>query len=121
GTLKTFLTAAVAVGVIEAGDGRARHQEGFESALVDDGDRAGLDAFVIVFVPAVEIDAGDFAARGVEDDGEEIGEYLAVDALGEGLAFALILLAVAFDAVSEDLVEEDAGGASGKDGGADEG
>ena len=43
------------------------------------------------------------------------------DALGEGLAFGFVLLAMTLDTVAEDLVEEDAGGASGEDSGADEG
>ena len=52
----------------------------------------------------------------IEDDGEKIGQHAEADALGEGLAFGLVLLAVAFDAVAENLVEEDAGGAAGEDG-----
>ena len=51
------------------------------------------------------------AARGIEHHGEEIRQHLGADALGEGLAFALVLLPVALHAVAEDLVEEDAGGA----------
>ena len=82
---------------------------------------ARLDAFVVVIVPAVEIDAADLAAGGVEDHAEEIGQHLGADALGERLAFAFVLLAVAFDAVAEDLVEEDAGGAAGEDRRSDEG
>ena len=101
-------------------DGRARHQERPEHALVHGRDGARLHAFVVVVVPAVEIDAYGLAARGVEDHAEEAGQHIRADALGERLAFAFVLLAVAFDAVAEDLVEEDAGGAPGEDGRADE-
>ena len=52
---------------------------------------------------------------GVEGHREKIGQDLFADALGEGLAFGLVLLPVAFDAVAEDLMEKDARGAAGKD------
>src|SRR5262245_59880294 len=104
----------------DAEDRRTRHQKGFQDAAVDQLDRAGYDAFVVVTIEAVEIDAADLPAGGIEDHAQKIGKHRAVDALGEGLAFILVLLAMAFDAVSEDLVEEDAGGAAGEDGGSDE-
>ena len=109
------------VRLFEALDGRARHQERLQNALVHRRDGTPLDAFIVVVVPAVQIDAADLAARGVEDHAEEIGQHLGADALGEGLAFAFVLLAVAFDAMAEDLVEEDAGGAPGEDRRTDEG
>ena len=104
------------VGLLEALDGRARHQERLQNALVHRRDGTPLDAFVVEFVPAVEIDAADLAARGVEDHAEEVGQHLVANALGECLAFALVLLAVSFDAVAEDFMEEDAGSASGENG-----
>ena len=55
----------------------------------------------------------------IESDGKEIGQNFFADAFGEGLAFGFVLLPMAFDAMAEDLVEEDAGRAAGKDRGSD--
>ena len=55
----------------------------------------------------------------VEGDRQEIRQNLLADFLREGLAFAFIFLSVAFDAMAEDLVEENARRAAGKNGGAD--
>jgi hypothetical protein len=87
----------------------------FKHALVDGQHRLPFYAFVIVVVPAVQVDAVDFAARGVEHHGKEIGQHLGADALGKGLPFALVLLPMAFDPVPENLVEEDARCAPGED------
>ena len=48
------LGAAVAVGGGEAGDGQARHQEGFEDAVLDEVDAARGLALVVVAVVAAE-------------------------------------------------------------------
>src|ERR1035438_2269907 len=101
------LPPPVPVGLREALDGRARHQERLEHALVHGRDGARLDAFIVVIVPAVEIDAGGLAPRGVENHAEEVGQHLGADALGERLAFAFVLLPVSFDAVAEDLRQKD--------------
>ncbi len=58
---------------------------------------------------------------GVVDDGHEGGQDGLVEELGEGLAFLVAALALAFEAVAEDLVKEDGGGAAAEDGGAVEG
>ena len=57
---------------------------------------------------------------GSKIDREKIRQHRTVHALGEGLSFGFVLLAVAFHAVSEDLVKEHAGGAAGENGGPDE-
>ena len=51
---------------------------------------------------------------GIENHRKEIGQHRHVDAFGKGLAFGLVLLPVAFHAVAEDLMKEDAGRAPGK-------
>jgi len=58
--------------------------------------------------------------RRVEDDAEEIRQNALADAVGKRLAFLQVGLAMAFDAVAEDLVKEDAGGAAGENRRADE-
>ena len=102
------------VGAIEAANGGTRHQERLQHAFVDHRDGPRFDALIVVVVPAVQIHRADFAARGIEDHREEVRQDFCADALGERLALAFVFLAVAFDAVSEDLVEEHARRASGK-------
>src|ERR1019366_6376796 len=113
--------AAVPVRMVKTIDGGTRHQEALQNAVVNCFHRLTEDAFVIVFVPAVQIDARGALQGRVESDGKEVGKNLFADAFGEGLAFGLILLAMAFDTVAEDLVKEDAGSPAGKNGGSDEG
>ena len=115
------LAAAVAVGMIEALDRGARHQECLQNPVIHGRDALPGNAFVVVGVPAIQVDSLRLAQSGIEDDTEKVRQHARAQALGEGLAFALIFLAVAFDAVSEDFVEEDAGGASGENGRAQKG
>ena len=49
------------------------------------------------------------------------GQDRLAEELGEGLALLVAALALAFEAVAEDFVEEDGGGAAAEDGGAVEG
>ena len=55
--------------------------------------------------------------RGVVGDRKEIGKDRLADILGEGLAFFVAALALAFETMAEDFMEEDGGGAAGKNGG----
>ncbi len=70
---------------------------------------------------AAEGDAVEGGEGGVVGDAEEGGQDLLAEELGEGLAFVVAALALAFEAVAEDFVEEDGGGAAAEDGGAVEG
>src|SRR5437879_961044 len=99
---------------------RAGHEECLQNPVIHGMDGPGGHAFVIVAIPAVEIDSIDLPFRGIESDREKIWKDRRVDALGEGLAFVLVLLPMALNAVSEDFVEEHARGAAGKDGRSDE-
>ena len=112
------LGAAVAVGVGEAGDGKARHQEGLEDAVLDQVDAARGLAFVVEAVVAAEGFAVEGLQGGIVDDAHEGGKDLLAEQLGEGLAFIVAALALAFEPVAEDLVKEDGGGAAAEDGGA---
>ena len=115
------LRAAVAVGFGEAGDGQARHEEGFEDAVLNELDALGFLAFVVVGVAAAEPGSAEGGAGGVVGDGEEAGQYVFAELLGKGLAFVVAALALAFETVAEHLMKEDGGGAAGEDGGAIEG
>ena len=55
--------------------------------------------------------------RGVVGHGEEAGQYLLAQILGEGLAFLVAALALALEPVAEHLVEEHRRGAPGENGG----
>jgi hypothetical protein len=115
------LGAAMAVAGGDAGDGKARHEEGLEDAVFDEVDAASLLAFVVVFVVAAEGGSVEVFEGGVVGDADEAGKDGLAEELGEGLALFVAALALAFKAVAEDLVEEDGGGASAKDGRAVEG
>ena len=99
----------------EAGDGQARHQEGVEDAVLDEIDAARRLAFVVVAIVAAEGDAVEGGEGGIVGDAEEGGQDLLAEQLGEGLAFVVAALTLAFEAVAEDLVEEDGGGAAAED------
>src|SRR5205809_8111702 len=94
---------------------RAGHEECLQNPVIDGLDGPGGHAFVIVAVPAVEIDSIHLSLGGIESDREKIRKDWRVDALGEGLAFVLVLLAMDLDAVTEDFVEEHTRAAAGKD------
>ena len=55
-----------------------------------------------------------FFHRGIVHDGEKRGQHLLSDFFREGLAFAFVALAMAFEPMSENFVEEHGGGAPGK-------
>src|SRR5215472_12132690 len=111
----------MAVGVLHALDGRTRHEKSLEHAVLDGGDWAALDALVIVFVPAVQIDSIHLAARGIEHHGKKVRQDLGPHTPGEGLAFAFVLLSMALNAMAENFMEEHTRSAAREDGRADEG
>ena len=55
----------------DAGDGQARHEEGFEHALLDEVDAARGLAFVVVVIVAAEPGALELAQGGIVGDAEE--------------------------------------------------
>src|SRR5690606_15091426 len=107
----TRLFATVSVGGRESLYWRARHQEILEYAVLDDGDRSGLDAFVVIAIETAQELPIEVTDRRVVIDIDKVGEDLLADFLGEGLAFEFGLLAMAFDAVAEDFVKRHAGSA----------
>src|SRR5437867_4274577 len=92
-------------------DRGTRHQEGLQDSSFHHGHGACGHALVIEAIPAVEVYAAFLPPGRVEDDGEKIRQNRGVHALGESLSLRFVLLPVALDAVSEDLVKEHAGGA----------
>src|SRR5713101_6139751 len=110
----------MAVRMIESLDRGARHQETLENSVIHGVDALPGNAFVVVGVPAIQVDALPLTQARIEHYREKFRQHAGVKALGKGLAFAFILLAVAFDPVSENLVEENAGGAAGENGRAEE-
>ena len=114
------LPAAVPIGMIDAFNGRPGHQERLQNAVLHHRHRPGLHALVIVGVVAVEIHAIQRFAGGIEHDRKKTGQNRRSNRFGEGLAFGFVLLAMPLDAVTENLVEENRGGASGKNRGTNE-
>ena len=72
-------------------------------------------AFVVKVVVAAERGAVEGGKRGVVGDAEELGQNRLAEQLGEGLALFVAALALAFEAMAEDFVEEDCGGAAAED------
>ena len=108
--------AAVAVAVGDAGDGQARHQEGFEHAVLDELDAPRGLALVVKVVVAAEPCALELGEGGIVGDAEERRQNRLAEQLGEGLALLVAALPLAFEPVAEHLVEEDRRGASAEDG-----
>ena len=98
----------------KAVDGLAAHEEVAQHTIHDIVDAARLHALVVVAVAAVHVHAGIVAQRRIAVDVEGGGQHLLADHVLEGLA--AFLEAVAFEAVSEDLMEEDAGSGPREDG-----
>jgi hypothetical protein len=90
----------------QSGNGRAREKEVSEYSVFDDIDRTGFHAFIIIKVVAVEVRSHNFLSGWIVDDGNEVGQNRFANLFGESLAFVFILLALAFNAMSEDFVEE---------------
>src|SRR5579864_6736869 len=101
--------------MVKAFDRRTGHQKGFQDAVVYGGDALAGNAFIVVVVPAVQVDPLHFAHRGVEHHREKAGKNRCAKAFGKRLAFGFVFLAVAFDAMTEYLVKENTRGAPGKD------
>ena len=76
--------------------------------------RSRFLAFVVVLVAAAEPGFAEGGDGGVVGDGEESGQHLFADVLGEGLALLVAALALALEPVAEHLVKEDGRGAAGE-------
>ena len=78
-------------------------------------------ALVVVAIVAAERVAVELGEGGVVGDGDERGNDGFAEQLGEGLALLIAALALSFEAMPEDLVKEDGGGAPAENRGAVEG
>src|SRR5260221_11639801 len=104
--------------MVEAVDRRARHQKTAQHPVLDCFDGLSENAFIVVCVPAIQVYASGALEGWIESHRKEVGQNLLANALGESLAFGLVLLAVAFDAVPENFMKEHARCPAGKNGGA---
>jgi hypothetical protein len=98
----------VAVRSVEAADRVATHHEADELALVDQVRAACTHAFIVEPIEAVDLHAVQRRDRRIVIDRQPLGRDVLVDVRRERLAAGLVLLAMAFDAVTEHLVEEHA-------------
>src|SRR5215475_4366740 len=87
-------------------DGHSRHQEVFEDAVLDYVHVLGGGAFVVIVIGAGEFHSSDLVTGRIVNHAEKFWQNLLADFLGEGLALFFVALAVAFEAVAEDFVEE---------------
>src|ERR1700730_14127024 len=104
----------MAVGMIDALNGRSRHQERLEDPVLHPHQGPRLHAFVVVRIRSVEIDRLDIFPRWVESDRKKIGKHGRADRLRERLTLCFVLLAMAFYPMAENLMEEDTRGSAGK-------
>src|SRR2546428_3456926 len=111
----------MAVRTIESLDRGARHEERLENSVIHGVDALPGNALVVIGVPAIQVDTLPLSQAGIEHHREKFRQHAGIEALGEGLAFAFILLAMALDPVPENLVEENTGGSAGENGRAKEG
>src|SRR5690349_2940969 len=105
--------------MLEAFDGGPGHRECLENTVLNRLDGLAAYAFIIIFVIAVEVGSGGAFQSRIEGDGQEVGEDFFADTFRKSLAFGFVFLAVSFDAMAEDLVEENTRSPSGEDGGSD--
>jgi len=77
------------------------------------------DAFIIVFVISRRSSWPSLGIVAVVNDAEERRQNRLADFLGEGLPFRHVFLAVAFGAMTENLMKKDGCGASSEKRGAD--
>ena len=110
------LRAAVAVGLRNAFDGRARHEKRLQHAVVHHVDAARLHALIVVEVVAGQRRSCHAPDRGIEGDRKIFGQHFLADHFLEGLCLVGQLLPMALDTMAEDLVEEHAAGAPRKNG-----
>src|SRR5205823_9640075 len=108
------LTPPVAVRMREARDRRARHEESGEHSVLHDVDAPRRDTFVVIQVIAGELGVTKSALGRIEVDAEVARQQVLTDLPLEGLSLFLALLPMAFDAMTEDLMEEHAARAAGE-------
>ena len=104
----------MAVRAREVAERRPVEQKGLENALVDDRDATPLDTLIVVNVVPHQLDVAELLQRRIEHHAQEIRQHRLTDAAREGLAVVGAPLPAALDAMAEDFVEEDAGGATGE-------
>ena len=108
------LRTPVSIGMIEARNRHARHQEVAQDPILDHLDLCCRHAFVVVFVPAGQPRSIQRAQRRVIGDGKELRQYGLVQFLCKSLPFFAAALPLAFQPVSQYLVEEDPRGTAGE-------
>src|SRR5215813_5765232 len=92
--------------VFKPSHGRPRHQKVLENALFDNGDLLSGHTVIIELVITIEVDTLNALGRGVINDGNERWQYRLIHLFRKCLALTVTLLAMAFDAMAEDLVEK---------------
>src|SRR3954447_24847043 len=100
----------------ESLDWRSRHQKRLEHAILNQGNPAGLHAFVIVKIGSVQVHPRHTFLRGIEHHRKKIGEHLRVYALRKSLTIRFVALTMAFNAMPENLMKEDTGSATRQNG-----
>jgi hypothetical protein len=87
---------------------RAIEEKRLQHTLVDDRHALRFHTLVVVEVVPHQLDVADFLYRRIELYAQEIGQDRLADAACERLPVVGIALAVAFDAMAENLVEKHA-------------
>ena len=82
------------------------HDKVLQHPVFDDFDARRWDSFIVVAIPAGQFRARERAQGGVVGHTEKIRQNFFTDLLGECLAFLAPPLALSFDAMAENFVEE---------------
>ena len=98
----------MAVRMIEAFDGRTRHQERLQNSVFNRHHAPRRDSLVVVAIRTVQVDTLKSLQRGIEHHAEKRRQHGLSDFSRKRPRIVGVTLAIAFDAVAEDLVEEHA-------------
>ena len=104
------------VRILEAGNGRTRHQKVFEDTLFDNAHLPRRNPVVVERVMTIQIDAADALCCRIVNYRNKIGQHRLVHLLRERLPFAFVFLPMSLNAMAENLVKEYAARPPGENG-----
>src|SRR5438874_3227148 len=111
---EAILGPPMAVGMQKAFDWHARHQELLEYSIGNQFYAGALLPFIIIGISAAQLDPFKRRESGIVFNTEEGRQYRLIHHLGESLPFVFTALSLAFQTVSNHLMEKHGGSTSGK-------
>src|ERR1700719_5375232 len=96
----------MAVGMAEIRDRHARHQKILQHAILYRDDALRRNPLVVKVIRSSEFRAVEFFQRRIVRDAEKLRQHFLIHFFRERLPLALILLAMAYEPVAQNLMEE---------------